>query len=191
MKYFVVAISLLLFAVIEPLALEADPAIEDLKWVAFIAKGEATFTFPASKKQTWSWNNPETPDEHLEYSWNVTIGDDNSGFDFGPALFKPEGSQTASGSLSDLLNACQHHLWRVSENGGTNVGEFGHVKLEDGKVRLTISDPELLEQLFGTKPNTVHMMINTPDFMIRQKVLISYERIDRDFHDTIHPKEIR
>ena len=173
MKPLFFAITFLALGEIEASAQRDDPAIEDLKWVAVVAENEATFTFPASKRTTWSWYNSETRDDLLEYSWNVMIGDHKSGFHFGPALFKPSGSQTTTGSLSDLMNACQHDLWRVSENGGHNIGEYGQTKLENGKVRVIISDPKLLEQLFGSKPETVHMMINTPEFMIRQKVSVN------------------
>jgi hypothetical protein len=157
-------------------AQSVEEALNGLEWSANVSETEATFTFPPTKRNKWSWYNSETRDDLLEYSWNVMIGDHKSGFHFGPALFKPSGSQTANGSLSDLLNACQHDLWRVSEKGGHNVGEYGQTKLEDGKVRVIISDPKLLEQLFGSKPETVHMMINTPEFMIRQKVSVNYNR---------------
>jgi len=174
MKLLFLATMLLSLAAGETIAQSKDPAIEDLNWVAVVTKNEATFMFPATKRTSWSWYNSETQDGLCEYSWNVMIGDHKSGFQFGPALFKSNGSQTANGSLSDLINACQHDLWRVSEDGGDNVGGYGKTKLEDGKVRLTISDPKLLEQLFGPKPKTVQMMINTPEFLIRQKVEVTH-----------------
>ena len=153
-----------------------EAALEDLKWIAIVSESEASFTFPPSKKEKWSWLNKKTPNDLLEYSWSVTIADNESGYEFGPALFKPGGATPMSGSLSDLIDMCQHDLWRVSGDGGDNIGEYGSANVTGGKVRVKITEGALLEKLFGSKPETVYMTITMPDFSLRKKVSVTYKK---------------
>lgn len=161
---------------VDVVAQSKEAAIEDLKWIAVVSESEASFTFPRTKKEEWSWFNKETPNNLLEYSWNVTLGDNQSGYEFGPTLFKPGGTTPMSGSLSDLIETCQHDLWRVTDDSGDTIGEYGNTNVKDGKVCVKVIDGDLLEKLFGAKPKTVFMAINTPDFSLRTKVSVMYKK---------------
>lgn len=174
MKLSLLTLMLVSLSCFQLFAQSKEPAIEDLKWVANVSDAEASFTFPSTRREQWSWYNHETPDNWREYGWDVMIGDHKSGYHFGPALFKPADSKKTTGSFSDLLKACQHDLWRVSEDGGFNVRGYGEARIVNGKVRVMITDQTLVEQLFKSKPATVYMEIITPEFTFRRKVSIAY-----------------
>jgi hypothetical protein len=156
-------------------AQSVEDALKGLEWSAKVSNTKATFTFPHMKQKTWSWYNTTTSDDVLEYGWGVEIVDQKSGYQFGPVLFKPSGAATASGSLSELVEACQHTLWIVSEGGGKHAGDYDETTVEANKVRLVITKPTLLKDLFESKPPTVYMTVTTPDFAIRMKVAVDYK----------------
>ena len=151
-----------------------EVAIEDLKWVAVVSESEASFTFPPTNKENFSWYKRETPTDNLEYTWSVIIGDDKSGYEFGPVLFKPGGTRPRSGSLSDLIKACQQSLWHNSADGGDNIGDYGNANVKGGKVRIKINDGALIKKLFEAKPKTVEMTIYTPSFNLSKHVSVTY-----------------
>jgi hypothetical protein len=47
--------------------------------------------------------------------------------------------------------------------------------VEANKVRLVITKPTLLKDLFESKPPTVYMTVTTPEFAIRMKVAVDYK----------------
>ena len=175
MKSSLIAFVVVAVFCVELVAQSKDSAIEDLQWVAHVSHTEAVFIFPTTKRGNWSWHNVETPNNFLEYSWNVATGKHKSGYQFGPALFKLGDAKPANGSLPELLDACQHDLWVVSEDGGHNAGDYGEAKIVDGKIHVIITNNKLLEKIFGAKPTTVYMTISTPEFTFRRKVLVGYE----------------
>ena len=150
-----------------------EVAVEDLKWAAVVSETEASFTFPPTNKEKFSWYKTETPTDNLEYTWSVILGDDKSGYEFGPVLFKPGGTRPRSGSLSDLIKACQQSLWHNSAEGGDNIGDYGNADVKGGKVRI-INDSALIKKLFEAKPKTVEMTIYTPSFNLSKHVSVTY-----------------
>ena len=173
MKSFVIALVVIAVFGVELVAQSKDSVIEDLQWVAHVSHTKAVFIFPATKREQWSWYNVETPNDFLEYNWSVATGNHKLGYQFGPALFKIAPAKPASGSLSDLLDACQHTLWVVSEDGGHTAGDYGEAKIVDGKVHVIVTGNQLLAKIFGAKPTTVTMTIQTPEFTFRRKVVVA------------------
>ena len=47
-----------------------EVAVEDLKWVAVVSETEASFTFPPTNKEKFSWYKKDTPTDNLEYTWS-------------------------------------------------------------------------------------------------------------------------
>ena len=153
-----------------------ETSFEELKWHASVSESTAVFTFPKSMKRQWSWDNADTAADELEYSWMVTITDSDSSHEFGAALFRFDDKPSTIGSLSDLIDSCQHDLWKLSKDGGSRIGGYGKARVSDGKVHLTISDLQVLETLFDTKPAEVWMAIRTPEMYIRKKVALTYKK---------------
>ena len=153
-----------------------EVAVEDLKWVAVVSETEASFTFPPTNKEKFSWYKKETPTDNLEYTWSVILGDDKSGYEFGPVLFKPGGTRPRSGSLLDLIKACQHSLWHNSDEAGDLIGGYGNANVKDGKVRIKVNDGALIKKLFEAKPKTVEMTIYTPGFNLSKHVSVTYRK---------------
>ncbi len=151
-----------------------EVANEALKWVAVGSESDASFTFPATNKKRLAWYKKATPNDMLEYSWSVIIGDDKLGYQFGPVLFKRGGTRPRSGSLSDLIKACQQSLWHNSAEGGDNIGDYGNADVKGGKVRIKINDGALIKKLFEAKPKTVEMTIYTPSFNLSKPVSVTY-----------------
>jgi len=156
-------------------AQEFDVALEDLKWSAIVADEQATFTFPPAMRTEWSWYNADTPVDRLEYTWSISIGDEESGYEFGPSLFRFAEARTTNGTLEELLEICQHDLWQVSKGGGENIGPYGDATLIKGQVSVSVYDPKRMKLLFESKPKSVYMTITTPEFSIRQKVAVTYK----------------
>ena len=156
-------------------------AIEDLNWTAKVSESEAFFEFPPTRQKKWKWDRKETPENSLEYKWGVWVGDPESGYEFGPLLFKGgSDSEDVTGSLALLIKVCQNDLWQVSAEGGNNIREYGSASVSEGKVQLRITDPIILKKLFVSKPDFVRMVIVTPEFHVGKKIFISYQKESRD-----------
>ncbi|MCP4923219.1 MAG: hypothetical protein GY915_04195, partial [bacterium] len=147
------------------------------KWVAKFTGAKALFTFPAIEGQEeWSWYNKETFPDALEYRWEVKFVDPEFGYSFGPSLFKfSDAEGPVKGSLSELIGVCQHDLWKLSEDGGENIGSYGQTKVTENKVHLMVTNKTLIDYLLESKPVHVEMLITTPTFNLNEKVAVDYE----------------
>jgi hypothetical protein len=146
------------------------------KWVANVMGAKALFTFPATERQEWSWYNKETFPDVLEYGWEVRIVNSDSGYSFGPSLFKfSDAEGPVKGSLSELIGVCQHDLWKLSEDGGESIGSYGQTKVTENKVHLMVTNKTLIDYLLESKPVHVEMSITTPTFNLNEKVPVDYE----------------
>ena len=146
------------------------------KWVAKVTGAKALFTFPAIEGQEeWSWYNKETFPDALEYRWEVKFVDPEFGYSFGPSLFKfSDAEGPVKGSLSELIGVCQHDLWKLSEDGGENIGSYGQTKVTENKVHLMVTNKTLIDYLLESKPVHVEMLITTPTFNLNEKVAVDY-----------------
>ena len=145
------------------------------KWVAKVMGAKALFTFPEIDMEKWSWYNKETFADALEYEWAVKFVDPEFGYSFGPSLFKfSDAKGPVKGSLSELIGVCQHDLWKLSEDGGENIGSYGKTKVTDNKVHLMVTNKTLIDYLLESKPVHVEMMITTPTFNLNEKVAVDY-----------------
>ena len=146
------------------------------KWVAKVTGAKASFTFPAIEREMWSWYNKKTFPDALEYRWEVKFVDPEFGYSFGPSLFKfSDAEGPVEGSLADLINVCQHDLWKLSEDGGENIGSYGRTKVTENKVHLMVTNKTLIDYLLESKPVHVEMLITTPTFNLNEKVAVDYE----------------
>ena len=106
---------------------------------------------------TWKWNRAETPDNGCEYMWQASVANGGAKYSFGFYLYKFPGAIPASGSLAGLIKAGQASVFR--ESGDLVQNAVVKVSTEDGHVVLRISDRNLIQVMFGSRPETV--TINT------------------------------
>jgi hypothetical protein len=175
MKLLLLTVMLMISLCVDVVAQSKEAFIEDLKWTAIVSEREASFTFPPTRKESWSWYQKKTGDHTFEYVWNITVRNNKSGYGFGPALIKPRDSKPVSGSLSELIETCSHELWQLNNDGGKGIGDYGNATVIKGKVCVTITDAAILKTLFASKPKTVDMKISTPDFSLQKIVSLTYK----------------
>lgn len=145
---------------------------------------EAVFRFPAPHDGPWHWHTPDTPDDRLEYGWELrTPGSDGKRYAFGFMLFKIPGEKEGYGPLNMLLFTGQESLWTEDEYGrgsvieGVNLtvetnpdrivlrpdnpaeGTPAHPASSQDMVVIRLTDPVYLRLLFDSKPPTVKATI--------------------------------
>ncbi len=153
-----------------------ESTIDGLDWHAVVVGGtSAEFIFPLTGRAKYSWHNEETPENQLEYGWTVDVVDDGRGYQFGASLFHYSEAANGSGTLAELMEVCQHDLWRVSKDSGDNIGSFGRTDVVDRRVRFRI-EKEMVEKIFAGKPEHVRMTVVMPDCSVNKKVVVTYKK---------------
>ena len=153
-----------------------ESTIDGLKWYAVVSDSTAEFTFPLAGRKKWTWHNADTPNNRLEYGWNVDVIDNGTGYQFGASLFHHSDAPARKGTLANLLETCQHDLWRVAKDSGDNIGKFGKIDIVDSRVRISISNQKLIEKIFDKKPTHVDMSVNMPGCTVRKRVFVEYKK---------------
>lgn len=126
-----------------------------------VTEKEAVFRFPTVHDGPWRWHATNTPDDRLEYSWEIrTPGSDGKNYAFGFMLFKIPGRKEGYGPLGMLLFEGQESLWMEDAEGRGAVIEGAALTAHDenGTVVIRLADPAYLRMLFGSKPPKVKAM---------------------------------
>ena len=84
----------------------------------------------------------------------MQVGTEISGYHFGASHFF-SGGAPKTGKLAEVLDACQHSVWKTTRSGAGIAGGDVEMELEKGKVRVVVTDQELIKNLFLGKPRTV------------------------------------
>jgi hypothetical protein len=99
----------------------------------------------------------------MEYKVNIKADETRA---FGFYLFKWEGAQPKSGSLSDLLASGQTNMWAPGENGGGSMVKgvpiVAGVASDDSAVTISVRDPQTIRQFREKKPPVVEIAVRTP-----------------------------
>lgn len=138
----------------------------DLDIRATVSANAAEFSIPLAKPTNvrWNWYLSATREDALEYQWGIRVRASDSEYEFGFFLFKFPGSSAATGSLEDLLNAGQATLWKTDSDGSSSAILDARVSVSerDGAVQVRITDPAVVDRIFGSRPATARAVSKTP-----------------------------
>ena len=134
----------------------------DKECTAIVQGHTALFTFILPRRQTWTWNMKETPDNYQEYSWEITLegGTATPKYKFGVYIFKFPSAQEEKGSINQLIADTQTSVWDQSLRIREDLIIQSNV--EDNKLILRISDKKTFSELFSQKPMIAHYRVRTP-----------------------------
>jgi hypothetical protein len=145
---------------------------------AVVTARSAEFFIPVTHDRQWRWYRTTTPDNDLEYCWQVGVSSGGVEYELGFYLFKFPGSAEGVGDLAQLLKAGQASLWRRRDpdDGGSVVTGAGvSVVVRDGGVVVRVSDAATVRMVFADRPSTAKVLTRTPDTDNEsKKVTISY-----------------
>lgn len=144
--------------------------------VAAAVGNRLMFAFPSPVQDTgYRWHRPETSTNHLEYEWQVQLGDcaagerfESNGFAFGAQLFKQEGTRESTGTLSDVLEVAQRAVARrlesIEQVRYSVLPEFTVLAAErGGRVLVGASDAPTVTALTKTRPRYARLLHRTPE----------------------------
>jgi hypothetical protein len=125
----------------------------------------AEFSIPVVHEGPWRWARANTPDNNLEFRWELSVKGRDAEYQFGFSLFKYPGSKEGAGDLADLLKAGQASLWKIASDGGGSLvpGAIVSATAGDGRVVVRVSDPASVRLLFGDRPAVANLLTRTPD----------------------------
>jgi hypothetical protein len=107
----------------------------------------------------WSafrWNVPATPDDALEYEWQVAVTNGDRHYEFGFSLFKRAEARPRTGDLADLLRAGQATAWQLTDTGGVALSGWDvSVAARDHAVEIVVRGADAVHALFGALPPRV------------------------------------
>ena len=137
----------------------------------------AVFVFPLEARSEWRWYLPTTAVNQLEYTWHVTVRNNEQTYGFGFWLFKFAGSSPRSGSIGALLAAGQRSVFEFSDATFTIVGAARvEVTVNDHGLTVTVRDPATLTLLFSGRPNIATFNVEIPGEASESRTLsIVYE----------------
>jgi hypothetical protein len=137
------------------------PADCEKECTAYVHGQTAEFIFSLPEKQLWTWNKKETPDNLLEYTWNISlVGNDSKGtYDFGIYLFKYPNSEEVTGSIVDLISYAQTSAW---DQGNRRDDLIIKSTIQDHKLIIRVTDKKTFSKLFHQKPTIAHCRVRTP-----------------------------
>jgi hypothetical protein len=113
--------------------------------------------------ESWTWYDANTPDETLEYQWQVRVRGEPA-HAFGYSLFKIPGAAPQRGDFAALLRAGQASVWR-SDNDWRRMRATDAkpvVRIEDNRVIIELRDPAVIREVFAARPAEVEIMTQTP-----------------------------
>jgi hypothetical protein len=125
----------------------------------------AEFSIPVAHEGPWRWDRSETPDNALEFRWEVSVKSKDEEYQFGFSLFKFPGSKEGAGNLDELLKAGQASLWKIGSDGGGSLVQGASVSATavGGRVVVRVSDPASVRLLFSHRPPMAKVLTKTPD----------------------------
>lgn len=130
---------------------------------ATIQNHVAKFTFPLPAKNEFKWNQQQTKDDSLEYTWQVSLegSDLKYKYKFGVYLFKFPGAKEIKGSLNKLFKMAQFTVWEINPNSFREDLPID-VHIETDKIVIIVSDKATMKALLSNKPTIAHFMVDTP-----------------------------
>src|SRR4249920_980473 len=75
----------------------------DLQSTGVVTALAVEFSIPVAHEGPWRWDRSETPDNALEFRWEVSVESKDEEYQFGFSLFKFPGSKEGTGNLEELL----------------------------------------------------------------------------------------
>ncbi len=138
----------------------------------------AEFSIPVTHEGPWRWARNQTPENALEFSWEVSVKNKVGEYQFGFSFYRFPGSKEGVGTLSALLKAGQASLWKRESNGEASLVESASVSATavDGRVVVRVSDPASVRLLFGERPPVVKALSKTPERSESHEVSIEYRK---------------
>ena len=138
----------------------------------------AEFSIPAAHEGPWRWARATTPENALEFRWEISVKNRVGEYLFGFSFYKFPGSKEGGGNLSALLNAGQASLWKIESDGGASVVESANVSATavEGRVVVRVSDPAFVRLLFGERPPVVKALSKTPETSESHEISIKYRK---------------
>ncbi|MEO5342298.1 MAG: hypothetical protein H7842_02975 [Gammaproteobacteria bacterium SHHR-1] len=148
----------------EALDLEHPPLCE-----VTVYADRAEFLFPILDLDEWRWYRKESPEDQLEYAWEVMLPADRPGFVFGIYLAKGAGALQQDGGLDELL---QQTRWNAVLLVSDEAGDITPValpktqlsaELREGGVVLSLLGRESLDKFFQDRPTQARFNLLHPD----------------------------
>jgi hypothetical protein len=93
----------------------------DTQPTAVVTARSAEFFIPVAHDGLWRWYRTTTPDNDLEYCWQIGVSSRGVEYELGFYLFKFPRSAEGVGDLAQLLKAGQGSLWRRHPADGGSV----------------------------------------------------------------------
>jgi len=136
-----------------------------LKPVVVVTASSAEFSFPVPHQDSWHWGRSNTPENALEYRWELCVRGRGGEYQFGFSLYRFPKAKENGGSLEALLKAGQASIWKLEPDGGASVVADATVSATpgDGCVVIRVSDPASVRLLFGNRPTIAKALTRMPD----------------------------
>ena len=135
-----------------------------------IIKEQALFFFPTNPiaNDDWVWYQDETPENALEYSWEIAIPSNAPVYSFGAYIFNFTEMSPKKGKLSELLQYAQKTVSRVKNETSYRSYEVESnlkikAKVQNDGVVLGILDKETYDIIFADRPEGAIFRIRHPN----------------------------
>jgi hypothetical protein len=147
---------------------------ETQEYSAVVRPDRAEFVYPPATQEVWEWNRPGG--EGADYVWSVTVMNGKSGYELGAYRFTSKGPDPVRGSLADLIAACQHSVFWLSNGGGSLLANC-EVTVDDRKrVHVVFTDAKTLGKMFAPQqPASVVMSTTAPQGGKTKQIPVVYQ----------------
>jgi hypothetical protein len=142
---------------------------------ALVSPAEALIRVPVRPRPSWSWLQPETEQDALEYGYQARVVTPTGAYEFGYSLWKGPKSGPVSGDLTQLLQAGQATLWSVADGHGIRQPADVRVWVEGDTVVIALRGRDAVTRVFGARPTTLTLEWKEPGLRFRrQSVPVTY-----------------
>ncbi|MGA7827547.1 MAG: hypothetical protein WCA04_07810 [Geobacteraceae bacterium] len=163
-------LSLLILAI--GITSEQTNAFQEPDIQAIIRPNVLEFIFPIPNKDTFEWYQDNTPDNDLEYAWQIRLEgtEKRSDYEFGVYLFKYPGSKPAKGNFTKLISRAQVSIW--DQNGNQNKEMKISALVENSRLIIRVTDKRTIGALMANHPKTVYFTVRAPDYFATKRMLL-------------------
>jgi hypothetical protein len=145
------------------------------EWRVLVTPSMVRVTIPVDSA-TFRWNQATTPDNVLEYEWQVAVASGEDHYTFGFSLFKHAHTAPQLGDLRALLSAGQANVWLVTDSGGTTLpGWQISITPQPHAVEIVVQGPDAVKTLFGALPRAVSVRSLTQGRRSDRQVIVEYQ----------------
>jgi hypothetical protein len=161
----------LLILVIGILGEQAN-AIQETDIQEIIRPNILEFSFLISDKDTFEWYQDKTPDNDLEYAWQIRLEgtETRSNYEFGVYLFKYPSSKPTKGDFKKLISRSQVSVW--DQNGNQNKDMKIMALVENNRLIIRVTDKGTIAALMANDPKTVYFTIRSPYNFTTKRMLV-------------------